>query len=370
MEDETLFPLHEHEDIHEAQEEVQKSKKEIPKSDRELRSEVRKLRTGKIIPAQTGRDLGLLSMDFLSQNQTEDLYNNEMFDQKYLSTEFANLAADDPPDHGYIEPTKFDNAWNHKDPIQRAKWREAINKEFADMKTRNVWTKMKRSSMPKNKRCVKCKWVFKIKINGTFRARLVACGYSQVPGIDHEENYAPVVNDVTYRILIICMIIFKLCGKLVDVETAFLHGDIDVEIYIDCPPGLESEPDECVQLNHTIYGLVQSARQFFKKLEGCMIDLGYVPSDVDPCLLVKRTENEIAFVAIYVDDCLFVGSEELIQGTIKGIVKWGLEVKVTDDLSDYLSCRILFNSDRSKAWLGQPHLIKKIREKMGELVKN
>ena len=189
--------------------------------------------------------------------------------------------------------------------------------------------------------------------------------------VDHEETYAKVVNDMAYRILIICMILFKLTGKLVDVETAFLHGDIDVEIYMDCPPGLDAEPDECVQLNHTIYGLVQSARQFFKKLEKCMKDLGYVPSEVDPCLLVKRgTKNEIAFVAIYVDDCLFIGDENLIQETIKGIIKWGLEVKVTDDLSDYLSCRILFNNDRSKAWLGQPHLIKKIREKMGDLVKN
>ena len=53
-----------------------------------------------------------------------------------------------------------------------------------------------------------------------------------------------------------------------------------------------------------------------------MRDLGYVPSEVDPCLLVKRNKkNEIAYVAIYVDDCLFIGSENLIQETIKGIVK-------------------------------------------------
>ena len=68
--EDTLFALHEKEAFQDAQKEVQHTKKEIPKSDRELRSEVRKLRTGKIIPAQTGRGLGLLSMDFLSQNQT------------------------------------------------------------------------------------------------------------------------------------------------------------------------------------------------------------------------------------------------------------------------------------------------------------
>ena len=91
------------------------------------------------------------------------------------------------------------------------------------MKTRNVWTKIKKSQVPKNRRCVKNKWVFKVKRNGIFRARLVACGFRQIPGVDHEENYTPVVNDVTYRILIICIILRKLQAKIVDVETASFY---------------------------------------------------------------------------------------------------------------------------------------------------
>ena len=67
------------------------------------------------------------------------------------------------------------------------------------MNKRQVWRKMKRRDMPKGRRCVKCKWVFKEKRNGVFRARLVACGYSQVAGIDFSENYSPVVNDVSYQ---------------------------------------------------------------------------------------------------------------------------------------------------------------------------
>ena len=126
----------------------------------------------------------------------------------------------------------------------------------------------------------------------------MTCGYSQIPGVDHEENYAPVVNDVTYRILIICIILFKLQAKIVDVETTFLHGDINVEIYMDCPEGIEHTPDECVILNHSIYGLVQSARLFFKKLIKCLTDLGYEEGTVDPCLLTKKTEDGIAFVAV------------------------------------------------------------------------
>ena len=89
--------------------------------------------------------------------------------------------------------------------------------------------------MPNNKRCVKCKWVFKVKRNGIFRARLVVCGYSQIPGVDFTENYSPVVHDITYRVLLLAMIIYQLKAKIVDVETAFLYGELDEVIYMDCP---------------------------------------------------------------------------------------------------------------------------------------
>ena len=81
----------------------------------------------------------------------------------------------------YEEPKSYEEAWYHNDPKQRAKWRAAITKEFGDMAKRVVWTVIERKAMPVGRRCVKCKWVFKIKRNGVFRARLVACGYSQIP---------------------------------------------------------------------------------------------------------------------------------------------------------------------------------------------
>ena len=97
----------------------------------------------------------------------------------------------------------FQESWNHPDPIQREKCRTNIRKEFHDMNHRQVWMKIKRSEMPPDRRCVKNKWVFKIKQNGIFRARLVDSGYSQIAGVDYTEKYAPVINDVTWRVLLI-----------------------------------------------------------------------------------------------------------------------------------------------------------------------
>ena len=105
------------------------------------------------------------------------------------------------------------------------------------MKECKVWETVPRSSIPSNCRCVKHKWVFDIKRNGTFRARLVACGYTQVPGIDFTEAYSPVVNDVVFRIMIVLQMVWKLHAKIIDVETAFLHGELEEEIWMEIPDG-------------------------------------------------------------------------------------------------------------------------------------
>ena len=123
-----------------------------------------------------------------------------------------------------------------------------------------------RSAMPLDRRCVKSKWVFKVKRNGVFRARLVACGYSQIPGGDFTENYSPVVHDITFRTLLLAMLLYGYQAKIVDVETAFLYGELEEAIYMEEPPSPPEffplpEEDAALELGRCIYGLVQAARQ-------------------------------------------------------------------------------------------------------------
>ena len=130
-----------------------------------------------------------------------------------------------------VEPKEFKEAWNHPMPEVREKWRNVIRKEFADMNQRGVWRVIDRNSMAPGRRCVKHKWIFKVKRDRRYRARLVACGYSQIAGVDYQENYSPVIHDVTYRIMIVLQIVLQLDSRIVDVETAFLHGDLEEDIY-------------------------------------------------------------------------------------------------------------------------------------------
>jgi hypothetical protein len=118
-----------------------------------------------------------------------------------------------PDDSG--ELIKFHKAYNHHGSDARVKWRVAICKEFENMKNK----------IPKGRICVKNKWVSKIKNNKIFRARFVACGYSQVPGIDFTESYSQVIYNLSFRIILIGMMVWNLNAKIIDFETAFLQGD-------------------------------------------------------------------------------------------------------------------------------------------------
>jgi hypothetical protein len=120
--------------------------------------------------------------------------------------------------HVFDLPGKFREAWDHPDPWQKEKWRTGIRAEFAKMNKNKVWQKIKRSQMPPGQRCVKHKWVFDIKRDGTFQARLVACGYSQIPGVDFTDVYSPVVHDATFRIMLVAELKWKLKSKIVEVE--------------------------------------------------------------------------------------------------------------------------------------------------------
>jgi Reverse transcriptase (RNA-dependent DNA polymerase) len=228
------------------------------------------------------------------------------------------------------------------------------------MELNKVWKKVKRASMPEGRRCVKHKWVFDIKRSGIFRARLVACGYSQVAGVDFTQVFSPVCNDVTFRVVLVCMIVWGLDALIFDVVTTFLTGNLEEEIYMECPEGLEHEDDEILQLLKAIYGLVQASRQYNKKFTSILKTIGFAQCRVDPCLFIRRNDLGTVIVLTYVDDNFCIGEEKALKQMPKEVVEEGLKITVEEVLTDYLSCEIRLDPSKQKAWIGQPHMVKKI----------
>ena len=143
------------------------------------------------------------------------------------------------------------------------------------------------------------------------------------------------------------MILWKMEGLIFDVETAFLNGDLDEEIYMDCPKGMEHEIDECLLLLKATYGLAQAARQYLKKFENILTNkMKFKQCASDPCLFMPKAVFGIAIILCYVNDNFCIGHTLALQQMLKEIVLHGFNIEVE---GNYLSCEIKFNDDKTKA---------------------
>ena len=138
----------------------------------------------------------------------EDAKDEKTLNECLHEITFVTSTMSDPD-----EPQSFQKAWWDPDLVAREKWLQAIHLEFKKMLDMGVWRHVKRKDRPNDHRLVGCRWVFKVKRNGVYHARLVAKGFSQIPGIDFTDNYSPLVNDVTFRVVVARMLVENLKGK-------------------------------------------------------------------------------------------------------------------------------------------------------------
>ena len=244
---------------------------------------------------------------------------------------------------GPTEPQTFQEAWHSPVEEERHNWYVAIRKEIKSVINRGVWRKIDKVKILDNRRLIGNKWVFTIKIDGTYMARLVALGYSQIAGVDYTDNFAAVAHDVSFRIALARMMVEKLDSLVMDVETAVLYGDIEEEIFMKSPVGMEdidpgSSPEDCYQLKKGIYGLFQAARQFWKKLMDTIKTepFGFTVSPADPYMLFKENNLGTCIIIMYVDVMLVIGKKEQIQEFATMIQK-EFSVKIHHNLADYFA---------------------------------
>ncbi|KAG7527904.1 Reverse transcriptase RNA-dependent DNA polymerase [Arabidopsis suecica] len=228
------------------------------------------------------------------------------------------------------EPTSILECTQRSDWL---KWKEAINVELSSLKKRDVFGPILRT--PSEIKPVGHKWVFVRKRNENneivrHKARLVAQGFSQRPGIDYEETYSPVVDATTFRFLISLAIREKLDLRLMDVVTAYLYGPLDNEIYMRLPEGIElkdkdkkgSRDQYCIRLNKSLYGLKQSGRMWYNRLSDYLVREGYKNDPISPCIFIKKFANKgFVIIAVYVDDLNILGTSGEIAQTVEYLKK-------------------------------------------------
>lgn len=204
------------------------------------------------------------------------------------------------------EPRNFNQA------VQHEHWREAMKSEIAALESNDTWTL---THLPPGKNIVDSKWIYKIKFkpNGDvecYKARLVARGFTQIEGEDFHETFAPVAKLVTMRCLISIAAAKGWSIHQLDVNNAFLHGDLKEEIYMKIPQGFAKGGDTRVcKLKKSLYGLRQESRNWYYKFTSALTKIGFYQSRADHSLFIYKRGEIFLSVLIYVDDVLLVGND-------------------------------------------------------------
>ncbi|KAE8686001.1 hypothetical protein F3Y22_tig00111088pilonHSYRG00304 [Hibiscus syriacus] len=260
------------------------------------------------------------------------------------------------------EPSTYQEAIHSSDV---SLWMIAMQEEIEALHKNNTWDLV---PLPQGRKPIGNKWVFKIKRNGDnqverYRARLVVKGYAQKEGIDFNEIFSPVVRLTTVRVVLVMCATLNLHLEQLDVKTAFLHGNLEEEIYMLQPEGFEEKEKKNLvcRLNKSLYGLKQAPRCWYKRFDSFIICLGYNRLNADPCAYFKRScDNDFVILLLYVDDMLVAGPNKDHIEELKAQLAREFEMKDLGSANKILGMQIHRDINNRNIWLSQKNYLKKI----------
>jgi hypothetical protein len=261
------------------------------------------------------------------------------------------------------DPRTFKEAMSSQDV---AFWKEAIQDEMDSIMGNNTWIL---TDLPKGCKPLGCRWIFKKKMNvdgsiDKFKARLVIQGFRQKEGIDYFDTYAPVARISTIRLLIAVASIHNLVIHQMDVKTAFLHGNLDEEIYMRQPEGyvMPGQEHKVCKLVKSLYGLKQAPKQWHQKFDETVLSNGYKLNQCDKCVYSKfDNTGKGVIICLYVDDMLIFGTDQKQVDLTKAFLSSNFSMKDMGIADVILGIKIIRNNLGIS--LSQSHYIEKVLKK-------
>ncbi|SCZ92724.1 BZ3501_MvSof-1269-A2-R1_C48g00249 [Microbotryum saponariae] len=239
---------------------------------------------------------------------------------------------DDDPTLDAIEPVKSitsdPQTWREAmSSDEHNIWAEAAAAEFTAMRDDfKVFTIEPRSSVPPGATIVTSKFVWKTKRNASGevtgrKARLVAQGNRQRDGIDFSETFAPVARFSSIRCLLALAAANGYHVHQADIDKAYLHGELDHDIWMTTPRGFDFPSDKVLRLRRSIYGLKQAGRIWNRHIDTSLRNLGYKATGTDHCIYSRIDDQQRPhYIALYVDDLLIVSPAlDEIERVISGL---------------------------------------------------
>lgn len=264
----------------------------------------------------------------------------------------SNLTIDDQS-----EPESYSDAIAGPNALL---WNKAMSEEYKSLIDNKTWSL---TTLPPGRSAIGCKWTFKIKRGSDgsidrYKARFVAKGFSQRPGLDYGETYAPVIKHESLRIILSIAADRDLTMTQLDVKTAFLHGDVTEELYIRQPEGfVAAKQDHLVcKLHKGLYGLKQSSRLWNAKFNAFIVKFGLASTIADPCVYTRTNADELILLGIWVDDGLLCSTSASLNASIITYLLQHFEI--TSHPADcFIGLQIQRNRNKRELLLSQPQYI-------------
>lgn len=215
---------------------------------------------------------------------------------------------------------------------ERKDWADALAAEHTSFVENDVYDVVDR---PRKKKVISSRWILKKKRDylgrvAKYKGRVVARGFSQIPGEDYKETYCPTIKATTIRAMCALAALKDMEAEHMDVQTAFLNGHLKEDVYMEIPYGfpLYGVKNKVLKLKKTVYGLKQSPLGWYERIHTFLIGIGFKRCVVDHCLYTRMKDDKFTIIGLYVDDLFILTDDKLDMVKIKTQLKE--EFKMSD----------------------------------------
>ena len=182
------------------------------------------------------------------------------------------------------------------------------------------------------------------------KTRLVAKGYTQHKGIYCIDTFSPVAKLVTVKLLLTLAAIKGWFLSQLDVNNAFLHGDLHKEVFMKLPSGYDSKGESLPKsavclLQKSLYGLKQASWQWFAKFSTIILSLGFKQFPFDHSLFIRNTNSLFIALLVYVDDVIIASNNQQAIDGLKADLNRQFKLKDLADVKFFLGLEIARSSE-------------------------
>nr|GFC11794.1 retrovirus-related Pol polyprotein from transposon TNT 1-94 [Tanacetum cinerariifolium] len=256
---------------------------------------------------------------------------------------------------------------NVKEAMTAPAWIESMQEELLQFKRMDVWVLV---PMPDNISPLTLKWIFKNKHDEEQtvirnKSRLVVRGYRQEEGLDFEESFAPVARMEAIRIFLAYAAHKSFTVFQMDVKTAFLHGSLKKDVYVYQPEGFidTDHPSHVYKLKKALYGLKQAPRAWYDELSMFLLQNHFIKGSIDPTLFIRRFNDDILVVQVYVDDIIFGSTHPRYTQLFSDLMKIRFEMSMMREMTFFLGLQV--NQSPCGIFINQSKYVLEILKRYG-----